>query len=158
MVITESASTDRGRLAGVLNAFAVAGRRGALVLSAWRDTTAEDRLVAVLTLASARHRAHGAAFAKRLSELGQQPLETPCAELDRALAMAASAASDLDKFECLLEFSRDVVRVHDPLAHLFDDPAVDPATGALLGRFIAETRDSEQRLRQEYGRLSGVRA
>lgn len=143
--------------AGLLCALAVAGWRTAQVLTAWRDTTTDTLLAQVLTQSAVRQRAHGAAFAKRCSELGQAPGETPCAEFGQALAVARSASSDTRKFERLLEFSA-AGTAPDPLAQLFDEMPIDPITGALLGRFVAETRDSERRLYHEYSRLTGAPA
>ena len=38
----------------------------------------------------------------------------------------------------------------DPFGRLFEDTTIDPDTGALLGRYIAEERDSGRRLQSAY--------
>ena len=53
------------------------------------------------------------------------------------------------------------IREHEHAAARFDehlaksDESIDPQTGALLGRFIAEERDSGKRLRSAYQQLDG---
>ena len=41
----------------------------------------------------------------------------------------------------------------DPFAGFFNDTTIDPETGALLGRYIAEERDSGRRLKAQYDRV-----
>lgn len=137
----------------LLNALCLAQRRGAQVLGAWRDQTADRRLARVLNQVAIRQTAHAAAFAKRLGELGGAVRGSTSDAFPRALALARSEADDAEKLRCLLGPAG-----ADPLGRLLEDPAIDPHTGALLGRFIAESRDSERLLRGACQRSAGCGA
>lgn len=136
---------------GMLNAIAVAERRGHAVLAAWRDATPDTELAAALDVVAIREQEHAAAFTKRLCELGYAVREKPNPEFDTRLAAARSDRSDADKFGSVLGYGGEAGP--DPLERLFDDPSIDAQTGALLGRFIAEERDSERRLRAQWARV-----
>lgn len=128
----------------LLNALCLSQRRGSRVLAAWRDSTADDHLARVLDAVGIRQAAHAAAFAKRLGELGGTVRASASGAFEQALTLARSDASDRDKLQRLLGGDTDA----DPLGRLLEDPGIDPQTGALLGRFIAESRESERQLRR----------
>jgi hypothetical protein len=137
---------------GLLNAIAVGEARGYALLSAWRDATTETSLAGVLNLVAIREQEHAAAFTKRMCELGFSVREKPSGEHEEKLRLAASGASDVEKFRHILGYQPEDAgstrtRDHDPLADIFADRTIDPQTGALLGRFVAEERNSERRLR-----------
>ncbi|MFW6093377.1 MAG: hypothetical protein ACODAC_05330 [Pseudomonadota bacterium] len=138
---------------GVLNAIVVAERRGGEILAAWRDATADAELSAVLNVVAIREQEHAAAFTKRMCELGFEVRESPSEEFRQKLELARSNAGDAEKFRRVLGYGeqRDD---DDPLARIFDDQTIDPTTGALLGRFIAEERDSERRLQAAWRRIA----
>lgn len=134
---------------GLLNAIAVAEGRADAVLSAWRDSTGNRSLAEVLNFVAIREREHSAAFCKRICELGFQVREKPSETHDAELHLAASDVTDAEKFRRLLRISRGS-RDEDPFGELFSDTTIDPITGALLGRYIAEERDSGRRLREAF--------
>lgn len=136
---------------GLLNAIAVGESRGGQLLSGWARTTSDPGVRAVLEFVAVREAEHGAAFTKRLCELGFAVREISSERFERDLACATSTATDLHKFEQILRYQEP--REGDPLSTLFAEPTIDPETGALLGRFIAEERDSERRLRACYQSL-----
>lgn len=139
---------------GLLNAIVIAERRGHAVLDAWRRATPLPALADTLSVVAIREQAHAAAFTKRLCELGYGVRERPSATFEADLALARSSAPDADKFRCILGYGDpDEADRPDPLADLFADRTIDPVTGAMLGRFIAEERDSERRLREAWLRL-----
>jgi hypothetical protein len=148
--------SDKPSYLGLLNAIALGERRGAAVLTAWRDATEDRELAEVLNLVAIREQEHAAAFTKRLCELGFGVKESPSSEFDDALATATSpAVDDAEKFRRVLGYGTpEEAERPDPLARIFDDHSIDPATGALLGRFIAEERDSERRLRAAWQSLA----
>ncbi len=149
---------DKPTYLGLLNAIALAEGRAFEVLSAWRDATADRELAGVLDVVAIREQEHAAAFTKRLCELGYSVKESPCSasgEFERSLAVARSQASDLEKFRQVLGYGAGGEE-DDPLARLFDDHSIDRETGALLGRFIAEERDSERRLKGQWRRLQSA--
>lgn len=143
--------SDKPTYLGLLNAIALAERRGHAVLSAWRNATADAELAETLNMVAIRENEHAAAFTKRLCELGYSLLERANPEFDARLAAAAAPGGDAAKFRSVLGYGS--APEDDPLARLFDDRSIDPQTGALLGRFIAEERDSERRLRAQWARI-----
>ena len=134
---------------GLLNAIAVGEERGDVLLRTWADATEDDDVREVLTFVAAREREHAAAFALRIAELGYRvrPNEDP--GYAKRLKKAGGKASDRKKFEKVLGYGRSG-DAGTPFARFFDDETIDPQTGALLGRFIAEERDSGRRLRACY--------
>ncbi len=139
--------SDKPTYLGLLNAIAVGERRGHAVLSAWCETTRDPELQSVLNTVAIREQEHAAAFTKRLCELGFGVRESANPEFEQSLAFARSAATDAEKFRRVLGYGVADDGKSDPLARVFDDHSIDPQTGALLGRFVAEERDSERRLR-----------
>ena len=140
--------SDKPSYLGLLNAIAVGESRGYELLSTWCEQTSNPELAKVLNFVAIREQEHAATFTKRLCELGYSVRQKSNDRFAEHLQLAGSDADDRDKFAEILGYgsasdeSRD-----DPLAKLFDDATIDPATGALLGRFIAEERDSGRRLR-----------
>jgi hypothetical protein len=69
--------------------------------------------------------------------------------------LAQSDAGDRKKFEVILGDGANsgAVAEDDQFGKLFDDESIDPQTGALLGRFVAEERDSGRRLKAAYQQL-----
>lgn len=150
-----SETNSKPAFLGLLNAIAVGESRGGRLLSGWARTTPDAEVRAVLEFVAVREAEHGAAFAKRMCELGFAVRENANTRFEQDLACATSAAGDLEKFEQILRYQEP--REGDPLANLLADPTIDPETGALLGRFIAEERDSERRLRFCYETLRSRR-
>ena len=148
---------DKPSYLGLLNAIAVGESRGYELLSEWGKRAQSPELTQVLNLVAIREHEHAAAFTKRLCELGYDVRQKSSGRFDEHLALAKSDADDREKFEEILGYGpgkQDPVR-DDPLANLFEDESIDPQTGALLGRFIAEERDSGKRLRSAYQQLDG---
>ena len=143
---------DKPTYLGLLNAIAVGEGRGHALLDAWANATRDESLAAVLRMVAIRECEHSAAFTKRLCELGYSVREAPRGDLDQKLALARSAADDREKFRSILGYGREE-RTTDPLADLFKDKSIDIQTGELLGRFIAEERDSERQLKAAQARL-----
>jgi len=140
---------------GLLNAIAIGEARAASVLAAWRDATHHPELATVLDLVAIRETEHAAAFTKRICELGFSVREQPSDTFSRQLSLAQSDASDAEKFAALLNIGEGR-REEDPFRNLFADESIDPGTGTLLGRYIAEERDSGRRLRAAYSCLDAV--
>ena len=72
-------------------------------------------------------------------------------DFDGLLACAPSNASDAEKVRMLSGDAGGDDK--DPFRGFFNDTTIDPQTGALLGRYIAEERDSGRLLRSEYDRI-----
>lgn len=127
---------------GLLNAIAVVESRAHAYLSAWADVTPDPAVRGVLRTVAAREGEHGMSFAKRINELGFEVRETDDPTFQERMAIATSDRSDLEKIEALdlLRFcSADEPDVFDGM---FRDHSIDIQTGALLGRYVAEERDT----------------
>ncbi len=137
---------------GLLNAIAVGEQRGYELLTTWAGVTSNPAVKDTLDFVAAREREHAAAFAKRICELGFSVRENEDPGFAKRLKKAASKRSDQKKFEKVLGYGRDSAGVG--FSKFFDDESIDPQTGALLGRFIAEERDSGRRLKACYESLA----
>ena len=135
----------------VLNAIAVGERRGQALFDAWVNATHDAELKRTLATVAIREGEHAAVFTKRLCELGYEVRERPLGDFAERLAKLRSNATDVDKFETVFGYGRE--RPAEGLSSIFDDKTIDPATGALLGRFIAEERDTRRRLEAAYAKL-----
>jgi quercetin dioxygenase-like cupin family protein len=135
----------------MLNAIAAGEAAGARAFERWIELTSSPELSRVLRVIAIRSAEHATAFEKRLLELGRTPdLSAVDPFAISLLAFLASEASDREKLERL-----QVLAANDPFAAIFADLAIDPTTGALLGRYIAEKRDSGRMLLQCHAALAG---
>ena len=80
--------------------------------------------------------------------LNSGPTSAACGNM----AIANADCSDLEKFEAL-GYGRDGEMSRDPFKGIFDNESIDIQTGELLGRYVAEERDSGRRLRACYNVL-----
>lgn len=141
----------------LLNSIAVNEAKGQKLLGAWAAATQDADLKTALTFVSIREGEHAMAFTKRMCELGHAVDEASAYQVfknfDDLLACACSDATDAEKVEMLTRGDSEQGERKDPFRNFFKDPSIDPQTGALLGRFIAEERDSGRRLKAEYDRV-----
>ena len=142
---------------GLLNAIAVGESQAECYLTAWAGATPSDDVRQVLTTIALREGEHGKAFAKRMCELGYSVLERDQDKAAERMAVAASTTlSDREKFEKLgLTTLADDAKP-DIFSSMFNDRSVDIQTGALLGRYIAEERDTGRLLRSCYEQLKAA--
>jgi hypothetical protein len=153
--------SDKPSYLGLLNAIALAESQAHCYLTAWIDKTPHEGVRQVLATVAAREGEHGMSFAKRINELGYsvRPKDDPGAP--KRMATAGSERSDLEKFELLGLGRLDTGDKPDLFDNIFKDHSIDITTGGLLGRYIAEERDSGRLLRQCYEQLqaeAGTRA
>jgi hypothetical protein len=152
--------SDKPSYLGLLNALSLAESAAHEYLECWIATTPRDDVRSILQTVSAREGEHGLAFAKRIDELGytlkkkDDPEAKAAAEKSMAIAQRTDL-SDLEKFERFglgkLDTSDD--DAPDVFARFFEDKTIDIQTGALLGRYICEERDSGRLLRACYEQL-----
>ena len=138
---------------GLLNAIAVAESRAHAYLCAWADVTDSDDVRAVLRKVAAREGEHAMSFAKRIDELGYTVRRKDDDDGDKAIALVTSDCSDLEKMEALKLHRLDRGDKPDIFDDFFKDHSIDIATGELLGRYIAEERDTARLLRHCYEQL-----
>jgi rubrerythrin len=139
---------------GLLNAVSLAESRAHEYLNAWIAVSPSADVRAVLSTVAAREGEHGMTFAKRINELGfsLRPKEDP--DQDKRMALASSTSkTDLEKMEKLGLGKLDTGDRPDIFDNFFKDHSIDIRTGELLGRYIAEERDSARLLRCCYLQL-----
>lgn len=143
----------------LLNSIAVNECKGEALLSAWADATPDAELASVLRFVAIREGEHAAAFTKRMCELGHPVCEETAYQVfkdfDGLLACVKSNLSDAEKVS-RLRGGQGSGDGRDPFRGFFNDTTIDPQTGELLGRYIAEERDSGRRLQAQYDRVCGM--
>lgn len=151
--------SDKPSYLGLLNAVANAESQAECYLAAWAEVTPDDGVRQVISTVALREGEHGKAFAKRLCELGYTVLPREDPKLDDKMAIASSKTlTDREKFEKLgFSATRDTSGP-DIFSKFFDDKTIDIQTGALLGRYIAEERDSDRMLHACYDALCAAEA
>lgn len=140
----------------LLNSIAVNECKGEVLLSAWADTTPDEELAATLRFVAIREGEHAAAFTKRMCELGHAVCEETAFQVFKDFeGLVACVKSDLSDAEKVTRLGGGGDRSEraDPFRGFFNDTTIDPQTGALLGRYIAEERDSGRRLQAQYDRV-----
>lgn len=143
---------DKPSYLGLLNAIALGEGNAHKYLRAWAEKTPRPDVRNVIQTVAIREGEHALAFEKRLCELGfsLRPKEDP--NFAKTMEIASSDRSDLEKFEALgLGNSQD--DAPDIFTRMFEDTTIDVQTGELLGRYIAEERDSGRLLRACYQAL-----
>jgi len=143
--------SDKPSYLGLLNAISVAEGDAHCYLTAWAEATPSSDVRAVLTAVAHREGEHSASFAKRINELGYSVLPKDNPKFEEQMDIAKSNRSDLEKME-LLGLGR-AESGTDVFDGMFNDHSIDIQTGELLGRYIAEERDSGRLLRSCYEQL-----
>jgi rubrerythrin len=145
--------SDKPSYLGLLNAIAIAEAQAHDYLVAWADVTPSPDVRTVLLTVAAREGEHGMSFSKRINELGYEVRRKDNADLERAMALVTSDRSDLKKMEKLKLQLLDTGDKPDLFDGFFKDHSIDIRTGELLGRYIAEERDTARLLRSCYEQL-----
>jgi hypothetical protein len=144
----------------LLNSIAVNEAKGEILLNAWADATNDEPLEQALRFVAIREGEHHWAFTKRMCELGHAVCEETAFQVfkdfDDLLAYIRSDATDAEKIA--RTSGGEGGDGKDPFSSFFNDTSIDPQTGELLGRYIAEERDSGRRLKAEYDRICGAAA
>jgi rubrerythrin len=145
--------SDKPSYLGLLNAIALAEGRAHAYLVKWAEVTPSEDVRKVLLTVAAREGEHSMSFAKRIDELGYEvrPKDGPVA--DKVMAIATSNLSDLEKMKKLKLHKLDTGNEPDIFDGFFKDHSIDIRTGELLGRYIAEERDTARLLRSCYDQL-----
>ena len=122
-------------------------------LSAWAAVTPSSEVRQILSTVALREGEHGKAFAKRVCELGFSLEPTPTKAAERMPIASSRTLTDREKFE-RLGFGKPVdTSTPDQFVEMFADPTIDIQTGTLLGRYIAEERDSGRMFQGCYNEL-----
>jgi hypothetical protein len=145
--------SDKPSYLGLLNAIAVAESQAHDYLVVWADKTPSVDVRRVLLTVAAREGEHGMSFAKRINELGYEVRCNDDSNRQKALELVRSDRSDRKKMEKLKLHTLDSGDAPDIFDGFFKDHSIDIRTGELLGRYIAEERDSARLLRSCYEQL-----
>ena len=145
--------SDKPSYLGLLNAIAVAEARAHEYLTVWADTTPSSDVRRVLLTVAAREGEHGMSFAKRINELGYEVRGKEDPNQHKALELVKSDRSDLKKMQKLNLDKLYTGDKPDIFDGLFKDHSIDIRTGELLGRYIAEERDTAKLLYSCYEQL-----
>jgi rubrerythrin len=135
-----------------LNDLAITEGRAYDFYLAWADKSDDVELQKVMRYVAVREIEHAWALKKRIQELGYEFVDGPCALCDEWHALFASDASDIEKFRGF-GFDDPETLPKDDFADIFNDLTLDPETGALLGRYVAEERDSATMFLRVYQRM-----
>jgi hypothetical protein len=144
---------DKPSYLGLLNAVSLGESAAHCYLEEWIAVTDHPGVKATLQKVSAREGEHGMAFAKRISELGYTLKKKDDPGQAKRMHIAASDKTDLEKMESFGLGRLDSGDKPDIFDKFFADKTIDPQTGALLGRYIAEERDSGRILKACYEQL-----
>jgi hypothetical protein len=147
--------SDKPSYLGLLNAVSLAETAAHEYLTAWAAVTPHEGVKATLLTVAAREGEHGMAFAKRINELGYnlRPGPDDPKRGERLSIACSTEMSDFDKMRALgvERIAEDSAKEGpDIFDKFFSDRSIDIQTGELLGRYIAEERDSGRRLRACY--------
>jgi rubrerythrin len=142
---------------GLLNAISVGESRAHCYLTEWASVTSDPGVRQVLLAVAAREGEHGMSFAKRINELGYEVRTNPDDSADKALEIVRSDRSDLEKMEALGLEKLDTGDEPDVFDGFLRDHTIDIRTGELIGRYVAEERDSARLLRACYDQLCEAR-
>jgi rubrerythrin len=147
--------SDKPSYLGLLNAVSCAETRAHQYLTAWAEVTTDPEVRAVLLKVAAREGEHGMSFAKRINELGFELQVTEDPHFEEQMAIATADCSDLEKAEALnlLRFCT-ADGEPDVFDNFFRDHSIDIRTGELLGRYIAEERDTLRLFQACHAQLS----
>jgi rubrerythrin len=146
--------SDKPTYVGLLNAIANAEQRAAEYLERWIAVTPDPAVAAALHSIALREAEHGVAFEKRLDELGFGLIRKRDARDDERMEIASSTTlCDREKFEQLDLIKRPANGESDIFDRFFENKDLDPQTGGLLGRYIAEERDTGRRFAACYEAL-----
>lgn len=144
----------------LLNSIAVNECKGEVLLKAWAETTQDEKLGEALRFVAIREGEHSWAFTKRLCELGHEVCEETAfkvfKDFDKLVKFVKSDATDAEKVAKLTGNLDSSGERSDPFGSFFNDKTIDPTTGGLLGRYIAEERDSGRLLQAQYDRICGA--
>jgi len=144
--------SDKPSYLSLLNFLAQNEMEAHSYLTAWAEVTPSDDVRNVLLKVAAREGEHGMSFTKRIDELGYHQRPRPT-DVEKRIGIARSNKTDLEKMEIFGLQKLDSGDGPDAFDDFFNDHSIDIATGELLGRYIAEERDTARLLRSCYEQL-----
>ncbi len=146
---------DKPSYIGLFNAIANGERVGHKIFRNWAEVTTCDDIRGTLQTVAIREAEHAWAFEKRLCELGFGLREERVSGRLEEDAEGREVRHDRPRKIRTPRLWQEVAKhaQTDGLLRLLADTTIDPQTGALLGRFICEERDTVRRLKVCYETL-----
>jgi Mn-containing catalase len=143
--IPASYDLDTSNVIALLKAIAAGEAEGGRRLAQWAAMTSDPKLAETLRFIAVRENSHADLFSRRVSELGET-VDISVVPADAAyLSMLADpTVAEREKAACVLggaDFFAEMDR------HI-EAGAYDQLTAKLLAFYVAEERDSQDRLRQ----------
>jgi rubrerythrin len=154
--VDDGAMSDKPSYLGLLNAIANAEGDAHTYLQVWAAKTPSEDVRCVLLKVAAREGEHAMTFARRINELGYEVRRKDDDRRAKAMEIVSSDCSDLEKMRALKLHKLDRGDKPDIFDDFFKDHTIDIATGELLGRYIAEERDTGRLLRSCYEQLKSA--
>lgn len=148
--------SDKPTYLGLLNAVSLAEARAYRYLTEWAGVTSDPDVRSVILTVAAREGEHAMSFAKRINELGYELRVKPDDRESETMDLVRSDRSDLEKMEALGLHRLDTGGEPDIFDGFFSDHSIDIRTGEMLGRYIAEERDTARLLRRCYEQLQAA--
>jgi hypothetical protein len=140
-----SFDVDTTDIIGLLKAIATGEAEGGRRLRDWAAIAGDPKLAETLRFIARREDSHAALFSRRISELGETvDVDAVPAEVAYLSMLADPAVAEREKAACVLggaDFFADLER-------RVDAGGYDPLTATLLTFYVAEERDSQDRLRR----------
>jgi hypothetical protein len=145
---SQTATVQKPKYLGLLNAISLAESAAGVYLEAWADVTPNPDLACTLRLVAARERSHGEVFCRRISELGFSLRQKPQRDAAERLAKLANPdISDLEKVGPKRDEEGDTF---GEIRRRIAEGEFDPMTANLMTWYISEEIDSGRRLREAY--------
>ena len=145
---TMTATAQKPKYLGLLNAISNAESAAGIYLEAWADVTPNTDLACTLRLVAARERSHGDVFCRRISELGfELRRKVDPRNAEQLAKLSNPNISDLEKIPARGEGDSDPF---GDTRRRIAEGEFDPMTANLLTWYIAEEMDSGRRLRETY--------
>lgn len=145
---TMTATAQKPKYLGLLNAISNAESAAGIYLEAWADVTPNPDLACTLRLVAARERSHGDVFCRRISELGfELRRKVDPRNAEQLAKLSNPNISDLEKIPARGEGDSDPF---GDTRRRIAEGEFDPMTANLLTWYIAEEMDSGRRLRETY--------
>ena len=144
----DTATMQKPKYLGLLNAISNAESAAGIYLEAWADVTPNPDLACTLRLVAARERSHGDVFCRRISELGfELRRKVDPRNAEQLAKLSNPNISDLDKISARGEGDADPF---GDTRRRIAEGEFDAMTANLLTWYIAEEMDSGRRLREAY--------
>ena len=145
---TMTATAQKPKYLGLLNAISNAESAAGIYLEAWADVTPNPDLACTLRLVAARERSHGDVFCRRISELGfELRRKVDPRNAEQLAKLSNPNISDLEKIPARGEGDSDPF---GDTRRRIAEGEFDPMTANLLTWYIAEEMDSGRRLRETH--------